>query len=52
MEQFLIVVGDISQGFAFVGPFTNIPDAVGYATAANYKDSWIICKLLQPDIDD
>lgn len=48
MKQFIIVVGDLVDGYRFVGPFNNMTDAVNYATSAFKKETWMACVLNKP----
>ena len=51
-EQYIICIGNISDGFDFVGPFEYFEIAFHYAHFAEdqltHKD-WFICKVTNPN---
>lgn len=49
MNKFIIVYGDIFDGFTFVGPFDDHEVALAYAQADGCKPSWHITELETPD---
>lgn len=48
MKQFIIKVGDINNGYTFVGPFNSRTEAIEYATSFYKKETWTTCPLIEP----
>ena len=50
--MFIVVYGDIADGFSFVGPFPTATDAVGYMESEDDKSlSARVVALHRPDVD-
>ena len=48
-EQFIIAVGSIADGLAFIGPFSDPSEAVEYASRKYSTQDWIVVALHQPE---
>lgn len=51
-EQWLIVHGDVVQGFAFIGPFASAAAAASHAEIAFQDEPWTVAALVDPTILD
>jgi hypothetical protein len=49
-EQWIIVHGDVVEGFAFIGPFASANDAASHAEIAFSSEPWTIAALVDPTI--
>lgn len=49
-EQWIIVHGDVVEGFAFIGPFASADAAASHAQIAFATEPWTIAALVDPDI--
>lgn len=47
-----IVVGDISRGFTFVGPFPMVGEAIAYIDEYLYNEEYFIVDLEPPENDN
>lgn len=51
-QQWIIVHGDVVEGFAFIGPFPSADDAAAHAQVAFASEPWTIAALVDPTILD
>ena len=48
-EQYVICIGNIADGFEFIGPFVYYENAFYYAEDQLAHKDWFICKLTNPN---
>ena len=48
-EQYIICIGNISDGFDFVGPFEYFEIAFHFAEDELPHKDWVICKVTSPN---
>ena len=51
-EQWIIVHGDVVEGFAFIGPFPSASAAAAHAETAFASEPWTVAALVDPTILD
>jgi hypothetical protein len=49
-EQWIIIHGDVVEGFAFIGPFPSADDAASHAEMAFASEPWTVAALVDPTI--
>ena len=48
-EQYIICIGNISDGFDFVGPFEYFEIAFHFAEDELPHKDWVVCKVTSPN---
>jgi hypothetical protein len=51
-EQWIIIHGDVVEGFAFIGPFASADAAASHAQTAFAAEPWTVAALIDPHILD
>lgn len=51
LPEGLLIVGDVMNGFAFIGPFACESDAASYAATHYVPCSWDTCTMQAPETD-
>ena len=48
VSMFILLIGDIVNGFQFIGPFNESDDVIEYVTKMKIKDDWEVVQLTKP----